>query len=63
MFILELLTVRVSLEISCILRGDAGDRDYLGVVSNLLRLPSEKLVADLSPTQRKLLSIGVEFGT
>ncbi|CAI4400617.1 ADM_collapsed_G0027870.mRNA.1.CDS.1 [Saccharomyces cerevisiae] len=59
---LELLTVRESLEISCVLRGD-GDRDYLGVVSNLLRLPSEKLVADLSPTQRKLLSIGVELVT
>ncbi|CAI4965096.1 BBT_HP_G0054520.mRNA.1.CDS.1 [Saccharomyces cerevisiae] len=29
-----------SLEISCVPKGD-GDRDYLGVVSNLIRLPSE----------------------
>ncbi|CAI4928253.1 CGH_3_HP_G0030930.mRNA.1.CDS.1 [Saccharomyces cerevisiae] len=42
--------------------GGDGDRDYLGVVSNLLRLPSEKLVAFIS-TQRKLLSIGVEVVT
>ncbi|KOG98875.1 ATP-binding cassette multidrug transporter PDR11 DI49_2765 [Saccharomyces eubayanus] len=59
---LELLTVKESLEISCVLRGD-GDREYLGTVTNLLRLPSEKLVADLSPTERKLLSIGVELVT
>lgn len=59
---LDLLSVKESLEISCLLRGD-GDRAYLDTVSNLLKLPSDILVADLNPTQRKLLSIGVELVT
>ncbi|CCD26302.1 ATP-binding cassette multidrug transporter PDR11 NDAI_0H01280 [Naumovozyma dairenensis CBS 421] len=59
---LELLTVKESLEISCNLRGD-GDKAYLSTVANLLKLPANKLVADLSPTERKLLSIGVELVT
>ncbi|CCF59333.1 hypothetical protein KAFR_0G03010 [Kazachstania africana CBS 2517] len=59
---LELLTVKESLEISCILRGD-GDKDYILTVSKLLKLPLDKIVADLTPTQKKLLSIGVELVT
>lgn len=59
---LELLTVKESLEISCVLRGD-GDRDYLNTISELLNLRADKRVADLSPTERKLLSIGVELVT
>ncbi|CCK71162.1 ATP-binding cassette multidrug transporter PDR11 KNAG_0G01040 [Huiozyma naganishii CBS 8797] len=59
---LDLLTVAESLEISCVLRGD-GDMDYLLSIAKLLKLPSDKLVADLTPTDRKLLSIGVELVT
>ncbi|KAG0658386.1 ATP-binding cassette multidrug transporter pdr11 [Maudiozyma exigua] len=59
---LDLLTVKESLEVSCNLRGD-GDMEYLASIAKLLRLPADKLVADLSPTDRKLLSIGVELVT
>ena len=59
---LDLLTVKESLEISCTLRGD-GDMEYLASVAKLLKLPADKLVIDLSQTERKLLSIGVELVT
>ncbi|CAL9728118.1 ATP-dependent permease Pdr11p [Monosporozyma unispora] len=59
---LDLLTVKESLEISCTLRGD-GDMEYLASIAKLLKLPANKLVVDLSPTDRKLLSIGVELVT
>ena len=59
---LEHLTVGESLEISCILRGD-GDISYVATLSNLLKLPLDTLVLNLTPTQRKLLSIGVELVT
>ncbi|CCD22990.1 ATP-binding cassette sterol transporter AUS1 NDAI_0A08370 [Naumovozyma dairenensis CBS 421] len=59
---LDLLTVKESLEISCVLRGD-GDTAYLATISDLLKLPPNSLVADLSPTEKKLLSIGVELVT
>lgn len=59
---LDLLTVKESLEISCTLRGD-GDMEYLATIAKLLKLPAEKLVVDLSPTEKKLLSIGVELVT
>ena len=56
------LTVKESLEISCNLRGD-GDQDYIDTVSKMLKLPSDRMVIDLSPTEKKLLSIGVELVT
>ena len=59
---LEKLTVYESLEISCLLRGD-GDKAYIKTISDLLKLPLNKLVATLTPTQKKLLSIGVELVT
>ncbi|CAB4254073.1 similar to Saccharomyces cerevisiae YOR011W (ohnolog of YIL013C PDR11) AUS1 Plasma membrane sterol transporter of the ATP-binding cassette family [Maudiozyma barnettii] len=59
---LEKLTVYESLEISCLLRGD-GDKTYINTISDLLKLPLNKLVATLTPTQKKLLSIGVELVT
>ena len=59
---LEKLTVQESLEISCVLRGD-GDKTYIKTISDLLKLPLNKLVATLTPTQKKLLSIGVELVT
>ncbi|CCF60478.1 hypothetical protein KAFR_0K01230 [Kazachstania africana CBS 2517] len=59
---LNLLTVRESLEISCVLRGD-GDMEYLTTILKLLRLSGSKLVADLTVTEKKLLSIGVELVT
>ncbi|CCH57915.1 hypothetical protein TBLA_0A01150 [Henningerozyma blattae CBS 6284] len=59
---LELLTVRESLEISATLRGD-GDMNYVDTISHMLRLPGDILVSELSPTERKLLSIGVELVT
>ncbi|CCK72691.1 ATP-binding cassette sterol transporter AUS1 KNAG_0L00680 [Huiozyma naganishii CBS 8797] len=59
---LDLLTVEESLEISCNLRGD-GDKNYIRTISELLKLPLDKLVGTLTPTQRKLLSIGVELVT
>lgn len=59
---LELLTVKESLEISSELRGD-GDMEYVESISELLKLPLDSLVRELNPTQRKLLSIGVELVT
>lgn len=59
---LDLLTVEESLKISCVLRGD-GDRNYIKTISDLLKLPEEKLVQQLTPTEKKLLSIGVELVT
>lgn len=56
------LTVRESLEISCSLRGD-GDMEYIRTVAAMLNLPLNKFASDLSPTERKLLSIGVELVT
>lgn len=59
---LDLLTVKESLEISCELRGD-GDQDYVDSIADLLKLPLDMLVRELNPTQKKLLSIGVELVT
>ncbi|CCE65438.1 hypothetical protein TPHA_0L00810 [Tetrapisispora phaffii CBS 4417] len=59
---LDELTVKESLEISCTLRGD-GDKKYMDTVSKMLKLPSECMVRDLTPTEKKLLSIGVELVT
>lgn len=59
---LNLLTVKESLEISCVLRGD-GDKKYIQVIADLLDIEPDKLVRDLTPTERKLLSIGVELVT
>ncbi|QLG73734.1 hypothetical protein HG535_0F02450 [Zygotorulaspora mrakii] len=59
---LDLLTVLESLEVSCVLRGD-GDKSYINVISDLLKLNPNVLVRDLTPTDRKLLSIGVELVT
>lgn len=60
--LLNRLTVRETLEVSSILRGDS-DMAYIHSVAAMLDLPFNKLAADLSPTERKLLSIGVELVT
>ncbi|KAL3241204.1 ATP-binding cassette sterol transporter AUS1 [Nakaseomyces bracarensis] len=59
---LDLLTVKESLEISSELRGD-GDKEYVDSIADLLKLPLDILVRELNPTQKKLLSIGVELVT
>ncbi|QLQ81628.1 hypothetical protein HG537_0F03890 [Torulaspora globosa] len=60
--LLQGLTVQETLEVSSILRGD-NDMAYIHTVAEMLDLPLNKLAADLSPTERKLLSIGVELVT
>lgn len=56
------LTVGESLEFSCVLRGDS-DMDYTRTVAAMLNLSMDRFTSDLSPTERKLLSIGVELVT
>ncbi|QLL34017.1 hypothetical protein HG536_0F03420 [Torulaspora globosa] len=60
--LLQGLTVRETLEVSSTLRGDS-DMEYIHTVAAMLDLSFNKLVVDLSPTERKLLSIGVELVT
>ncbi|AET37469.1 uncharacterized protein Ecym_1222 [Eremothecium cymbalariae DBVPG len=59
---LGLLTVGETLEFSSSLRGD-GDYTYVKKISKLLKLSRGRLVKDLSPAERKLLSIGIELST
>lgn len=59
---LELLTVHESLKISSELRGDS-DMECVQFISNLLNLKPNTLVKNLNPTEKKLLSIGVELVT
>lgn len=57
---LGLLTVRESLKFSSLLRGN-NDVSYVEEVLHMLKLNGNTFIKDLSPTNKKLLSIGVEL--